>query len=74
MLAAKPRKKAGTTWWEGLRYLEGLSQLRIQEQDFASMPANALECTALRGLTLLRSAAGDWPGPSRLVGEWGSRR
>lgn len=30
MLAARPRKKAGTTLWSGLKYLDSLEQLRVQ--------------------------------------------
>ncbi|GAB4814327.1 hypothetical protein N2152v2_001373 [Parachlorella kessleri] len=67
ILAARPRKKAGTTWWEGLKYLDCLAQLHIKDQDCAGMPASALDCTGLRGLTLVRSAADHWPSPSHLV-------
>ena len=34
------------------------------------MPASAIDCTGLRGLTLVRSAADSWPSPSHLVGRW----
>lgn len=37
------------------------------------MPANALACRGLRGLTLVACEAGDWPTAPHLLGELGGR-
>jgi hypothetical protein len=61
VLAARPRRRAGIQLWQGLRHLASLRELRLEHQNGAGMPANALACTGLRGLTLLSSSANDWP-------------
>lgn len=61
LLAARPRRRAGITLWEGLRHLSSLQQLRLEHQGGGGMPANALACRGLQGLTLIACAAEDWP-------------
>lgn len=61
VLAARPRRRAGITLWEGLRRLASLRELRLEHQAGGGMPANALACAGLQGLTLLAAAADDWP-------------
>lgn len=61
LLAARPRRRAGITLWQGLRHLASLKELVVENQGGGGMPGNALACSSLRGLTLLCAAAEDWP-------------
>ena len=61
LLAARPRRRAGITLWQGLRHLASLKELLVENQGGGGMPGNALACSSLRGLTLLCAAAEDWP-------------
>ena len=61
MLAAQPRRRAGIQLWVGLRHLASLRELRLERQVGAGLPANALACRQLQGLTLLGCEARDWP-------------
>lgn len=61
LLAARPRRRAGITLWQGVRHLASLRQLRLENQGGGAMPINALACSSLQGLTLLCAAAEDWP-------------
>ena len=70
VLAARPRRRAGIQLWQGLRHLASLRELRLEHQSGAGMPANALACTGLRGLTLLSSSAKDWPLALHQLSEW----
>ena len=70
VLAARPRRRAGIQLWQGLRHLASLQELRLEHQSGAGMPANALACTGLRGLTLLATAAVDWPLAPHQLSEW----
>ncbi len=61
VLAAQPRRRAGVQLWQGLQHLASLQLLRLERQAGAGMPANALACRRLRGLTLIACEAGEWP-------------
>ncbi|KAL4428492.1 hypothetical protein ABPG75_002581 [Micractinium tetrahymenae] len=72
VLAAQPRRRAGVQLWQGLRHLASLRELRLERQAGAGMPANALACRRLQGLTLVGCEAGEWPAsPYQLTGEGG---
>ena len=62
VLAARPHRRAGTTLWEGLRHLASLSELRLADLGSSGgMPAAALACPHLTGLTLISTAVAHWP-------------
>jgi hypothetical protein len=61
LLAARPRRRAGITLWQGLRHLTSLRELRFENQGGGGMPTSALACSSLRSLTLMCAAAEDWP-------------
>ncbi|PSC69897.1 Kazal-type serine protease inhibitor domain-containing [Micractinium conductrix] len=72
VLAAQPRRRAGIQLWVGLRHLASLRELRLERQVGAGLPANALACRQLQGLTLLGCEARDWPtAPYSYTGEGG---
>jgi len=73
VLAAHPRRRAGIQLWQGLRHLTSLRGLRLERQAGAGMPANALACRGLRGLTLIECEARDWPSAPYTLSEWGGR-
>lgn len=50
------------TLWQGLRHLPSLRELRLQGFNVGSgMPASALNCSGLQGLTLVACTADEWP-------------
>lgn len=61
LLAARPRRRAGITLWQGLRHLACLRELRIESQGGADLPACALACGGLTALSLVACSADDWP-------------
>lgn len=69
VMAAQPRKGGNTTLWEALRSLGGLRELVMEDQTNArvGLPLNALACTGLQGLTVLRSSMTDWPSAASIT-------
>lgn len=61
VIAARPRRRAGITLWEGLRHLGSLRELRIESQGGGDLPASVLACSGLTALSLIACDAENWP-------------